>query len=144
MLWWVISDADETGVPWSERSGLGRSVAGAAELAERTRILPEPPSARALLEKLLGKEAAKERLLAEFAMEVAAQEIDSLTGQEHALLPLASACEAIGKFATDDDEDTWQHAMQNQLKLDPKRKHSLLDGSMQLYRELQMIRLRGE
>lgn len=144
MLWWVISDADETGVSWDERSGLGRAVAGAAELAKRTRILPEPPSARALLEKLLGKEVAEEKSLAEFATEAAAQQIDSLSGQEHALLPLASACQMIGKFATADDNDTWQNAVQNQLKLDPKHMHSLLDGSLQLYRELQMIRLLGE
>lgn len=144
MLWWVISDVDETNVPWSERSGLGRAVAGAVELAVRTRILPEPPSAHALLDKLLGKEAAKERSLAEFATEAAAQKINSLAGQEHALLPIASAYEAINKFATDDDENTWQNAMQNQLKVDPQLKHSLLGGSLQLYRELQIVRLLGE
>lgn len=144
MLWWVISDTDEAGISWGERSGVGRAVAGAAELAARTRILPEPPSARALLEKLLGKEATKEKSLAEFAKEAAAQEIGAAAGQENALLPVASSCEAISKFATDDDEDTWQNAMLNQLKLDPKRKQPLFSCSLQFYRELQMIRLLGE
>jgi GTPase-associated system helical domain len=144
MLWWVVSDADENGERWSGQGDLARAVKGAAELAERTRILPEPPSGSALLQKLLGKAGEKMVTLAEFAEESASQKIEALFGREHALLPIASACEAIVKFATDDDQDTWQRALQNQLNLDPKRKHSLSEGSLQLYRELQILRLKSE
>jgi hypothetical protein len=144
MLWWVVSDADEDGKNWSDQTDLGRAVNGAVELAERTKILPEPPSGAALLRKLLGKAAKKSASLADVAQECVEQDIEKLQEQEHILLPIASACEAIRKFATDEDQETWRRAVQNRLGLDPDRKHSLAESSVQLYRELQILSLRSE
>jgi hypothetical protein len=144
MLWWVVADADENGMRWSEQTNLGRVVRGAVELATRTKILPEPPSGAALLEKLLGKAANKAASVAELAQECVEQDLKELQEQEHTLLPVASAYEAIRKYATDEDQETWQRALENRLKLDPQKKHSLSEGAVQLYRELQILTLRSE
>lgn len=144
MLWWVVSDADENGRKWGERTDLGRAVKGAFELAERTRILPEPPSGAALLQKLLGKAATKTASLAQVAQECVAQDLDGLEAQEHTLLPIASAVEAIRKFVTDEDQETWQRVLQNLLSLDSEMKHTLSESAVQLYRELQILSLQSE
>jgi hypothetical protein len=141
MLWWVISDTDESGVAWIDREAVARAVAGALELNERTHVLPGPPAVTALLQKLLGDNGAENKSLAEVANEAARQEVSALVEIEQPLMPIASARTLIEKFATADDQETWQKAMENQLGLDPSRSHSLTESALQIYRELLMARL---
>lgn len=141
MLWWVIRDQDSEGRPWGDRPVVERAVCAAVELADRTEILPGPPSAEALLRRLLTEDADADVSFAEFAVEVSRKNLATDTSSAQPLIPILSSSAICQEFRTDKDDKTWRGVIVGKLNIQSDRLGSIADGAVQLYRELQMLRL---
>jgi hypothetical protein len=144
MLWWVITDRDANGKLWADREPIERAVAAAVELEDRTKLLPGPPSAGALLQRLLTEKKPVKVALADFADEAHRQEVDLELPESHTLFPVLTSAAARREFGTDSDADTWRNVVRNKWGLDPERESPVTEAALQLYRELQMRHRVGE
>ena len=141
MLWWVIRARDEAGRSWQERAPVDRAVAAAVEIADRTRVIPGPPSAAALLGRVLGTDAADEVTVAEVAVQCSTLGLDERGALQHRLLPVLTAAATARKLQGDNEDQIWQAAFEREWSVDLARSTSIENGAAQVYRELQMLRL---
>jgi hypothetical protein len=144
MLWWVITDRGADGKLWANREPVERAVAAATELEEHTKVLPEPPAAAALLQRLLVEKKPVKVTLADFAEEAYRQEVDADVRYRHTLLPVLTAAAARREFGTEDDANTWRKVAHNKWAVETDLESPLDNAALQLYRELQMRHLVGE
>jgi GTPase-associated system helical domain len=144
MLWWVIKERTGNGALWSDQPALSRAVNGAIELAERTLEIPGPPSAAALLRRLLGDAGEEEVTLADVAAQIAACELPPQTSPHSSLIPLIGSSEVLRELREEGDNETWQNVAKKQLGVDTRASSTLSRASEQVYRELQILRLLGE
>jgi hypothetical protein len=140
MLWWALRETSDSGEKFAALEPKEAAVRAAAEIADRTEMMPGPPSAGPLLTRVLGDAAAKEVAMEELVLAIS-EHGGALSAEADTLLPLLSAAAEHARLGTPDDAETWRTAAERTLNIDLKAKTSIGAGAVQVYRELLLDRL---
>jgi hypothetical protein len=139
ILWWVMRESDEAGLPWGEHPVLARAVGAACELKSRTKRLPGPPAANYFLTRVVGADSASTASLKDFA-EAAADAARVPDGSDY-LMPITTAVRSYREVSG--DAKIWPALADKKFGVAVDEKHTIATSCQQLYRELQLAELLG-
>lgn len=138
ILWWAFGGYSELEEgAWASVAASRKPLIMAVELARLTRFIVEPPSARAVLSRLLGPEAEGTTTIAEAVEDAHASAIDLPACERHRLLPVLSS---TGQCAEFEGKPAWRDGVaRSGVVVD--REVTRLDLSVQMLRELMLIKI---
>jgi hypothetical protein len=138
VLWWAFGEySDIENMRWADAKGVRIPIVMAIELGRMTRFVVEPPSARAVLSRLLGPQAAEETSVAGAIEDTVANDIDVPQVARHQLIPLLSSINECSDF---DGKPAWVDSVARS-GITVASGMSGLDVAVQILREIMMAKM---